>query len=73
MDTRTVKIGTFPGKAETYNVAAGSTVGELVALAKEDSIQLENCTIKLNGEVVSMSDTVVNGGVYIGYREIKAA
>ena len=56
MNEVTIQVGMFPGRLETYAVAEGTTVADVLAMA--NLTVGEEQDIKMDGEIVSLSDVV---------------
>ena len=56
MNEVTIQVGMFPGRLETYAVATGTTVADVLAMA--NLTVGEEQDIKMDGEIVSLSDVV---------------
>lgn len=56
MNEVTIQVGMFPGRLETYAVAEGTTVADVLAMA--NLTVGEEQDIKMDGELVSLSDVV---------------
>ena len=55
-NTITIQVGTFPGRLETFAVAEGTTVGDVLAMA-EITLGAEQ-DVKMDGEIVTLSSVV---------------
>lgn len=56
MNEVTIQVGMFPGRLETYAVAVGTSVADVLAMA--NLTVGEEQDIKMDGEVVSLSSVV---------------
>ena len=56
MNEVTIQVGMFPGRLETYAVATGTTVADVLAMA--NLTVGEEQDIKMDGEIVSLSSVV---------------
>lgn len=66
-----IKIGTFPGRTENYVLEDGTTVRKALEMANI-SVGDEQ-EVKLDGEVISMDDTVDGGSLLLVTKRLKGA